>query len=249
MEGKLNKYAAAILLVLFGAGIVAGTGAVLNVLANYQTPQQAKAAAATGLPPGIKHHVYLHLDTFPQNPDSLPAWEAEHHYRIQQNDAIPAVDGRHLDWVAYGPTTNLVAPAYSEVTITIRQYDSGLSLLNDFYANVRGTIGNTMTVDGKTMSSIPTDHVSHTFTIHGIPSDQQPWLFVNVPLMKMPDDAVSAGADNGLVPNPHVITFSFYVYGPGHYVWQCEYPCGTGYNGFGGPMSTNGYMNGTFTVV
>jgi hypothetical protein len=32
-------------------------------------------------------------------------------------------------------------------------------------------------------------------------------------------------------------------------VWQCEYPCGTSYNGFGGPMSTNGYMNGTFTVA
>jgi len=25
-------------------------------------------------------------------------------------------------------------------------------------------------------------------------------------------------------------------------------PCGVGFNGFGGPMGTDGYMNGSFTV-
>lgn len=245
----MNKYLAAVIAVLIGVAVVAGTAEVLNVLENYQTPQTAAAASASGLPSGIKQHVNLHLDTFPQSPYSLPAWMSEHHYHMSGNVNIPSVNGPHLDWVVYGPTTNLVVPAYSEVTITINQYDSGGSLLNGFYSNVRGTIGNKMTVDGKTMSSIPYDQVAHTFTIHGIASDQQPWLFVNVPLLKNSDNAVSAGTDNGLVPNPHVITFSFYVYGPGKYVWQCEYPCGSGYNGFGGPMSTNGFMNGTFTVV
>jgi hypothetical protein len=143
--------------------------------------------------------------------------------------------------------------------MTITNYDSGGSLLNDFYSNVRGTINNTVTisgqglnkqmVNGQTATRVASDNVSHTFTIHGDPSSQQPWLFVNVPLVKNYDDLVSAGADNGLVVTPIVETFSFYVGGPGHYVWQCEYPCGTYYNGFGGPMSTNGYMNGTFDVV
>jgi heme/copper-type cytochrome/quinol oxidase subunit 2 len=36
---------------------------------------------------------------------------------------------------------------------------------------------------------------------------------------------------------------------PGHYIWQCFDPCGSGFNGFGGPMSTKGYMSGTINVV
>jgi hypothetical protein len=31
-------------------------------------------------------------------------------------------------------------------------------------------------------------------------------------------------------------------------VWNCEYPCGSEYAGFGGAMSTQGYMDGTLTV-
>lgn len=248
MRSGTGKYIVMIVVVIIGAAIVAGTGAILNVLSDYQQPQQAAANGTTTGPSGTTKHVYLTLQTFPQSPDSLPAWETEHHYSLVRNRDIPVFEP-HLDWVTYGPTANLTVPAYSEVTITIQNYDSGLALLNDFYSHVRGTIGNTMTVNGKPMSSVPDDDVSHTFTIHGIPSDKQPWIFVNVPVVKNSDDAVSAGADNGLVPNPEIIQFSFFVGGPGHYVWQCEYPCGTYYDGFGGPMSTNGYMNGTFDVV
>jgi hypothetical protein len=243
----MNRYVAMIATVLIGAAVVVGTGAIINVLRNSQPPQTTSAQAATGLPAGIKHHVYLTLQTFPQSPDSLPAWEAEHHYQMDRNRAIPVISP-HYDWVTYGPTTTLTVPAYSEVTMTIQNYDGGLTLLNDFYSSVRGTIGNTMTVNGKTMSRLAPGQVSHTFTIHGIPSGNQPWLFVSVPLLQVPNAIESAGADNGLPPQPITTTFSFYVYGPGTYVWQCEYPCGTGFNGFGGPMSTNGYMNGTFTV-
>jgi hypothetical protein len=39
--------------------------------------------------------------------------------------------------------------------------------------------------------------------------------------------AALSDATYRFVPHPHVITFSFDVYGPGHYVWQCDYPCGT----------------------
>jgi hypothetical protein len=243
----MNRYVAMIATVIIGAAVVAGTGAILNVLQDYQPPQRASAQSAGALPAGIKHHVSLTLQTFPQSPDSLPAWEAEHHYHLDRNGKIPVISSND-SWVTYGPTSNLIVPAYSEVTMTIQNYDGGTTLLNDFYSNVRGTIGDTITVNGKTMKSLPPNYVSHTFTIHGIPSNTQPWLFVNVPLKQEPEAIESAGADNGLPPQPVTTTFSFYVYGPGTYVWQCEYPCGTGYDGFGGPMSTNGYMNGTFTV-
>ncbi len=106
-----------------------------------------------------------------------------------------------------------------------------------------------MTLDGKKMGGISSDQVAHTFTIHGVEPQGQPYLFVSIPLARLPDNVVSAGTDNGFPPHPHVITFSFYVAGPGQYVWQCEYPCGSTYNSFGGAMSTNGYMNGTFDVT
>jgi hypothetical protein len=53
-----------------------------------------------------------------------------------------------------------------------------------------------------------------------------------------------------LTPLKPVITeFSFVTQGPGHYIWQCIDPCGSGFDGFGGPMSTKGYMSGTIDVV
>ncbi|HKV83728.1 MAG TPA: hypothetical protein VJN88_04180 [Ktedonobacterales bacterium] len=244
----MNKYLAAIIFVLIGGGAVVLTGAVLNKLAVYQQPQHAQANGTASGPSGTMKHVSVSLQAFPQGPDSLPQWEAEHNYKLIRPSGVPVLDA-HQDWVTYGPSTNIVVPANSEVTMTITNYDSGGSLLNDFYANVRGTINNQITINGQTATRVAADNVSHTFTIHGDPSSQQPWLFVNVPLVKNNGDLVTAGADNGLVKDPIVETFSFYVGGPGHYVWQCEYPCGTYYNGFGGPMSTNGYMNGTFDVV
>lgn len=242
----MNKYlATALFLLIFGVGSVGGAAIILNVLQEYQSPQHAAAAGTVQTPHGTMKHVSLSLDTFPNFPSAT--WFAEHHYHYARNPNVP-VD-THEAWVLYGPTPNLVVPAHSEVTITIRQYDSGISLLNNFYSHVQGTIGDTMTLDGKRMGGIPSDQVAHTFTIHGVEPQGQPYLFVNVPLACLPDNVVSAGTDNGFPAHPHVITFSFYVAGAGHYVWQCEYPCGSTYNSFGGAMSTNGYMNGTFDVA
>lgn len=244
----MNKYVAMVAGILIGAAFVVGFGALLWYLQDYQPPLPTRVEAASGGPNGqIKHHVYLTLQTFPNSPDLNPQWEAEHHYHLMRVGA-PVTDP-HDDWVTYGPSTTLQVPAYSEVTMTIYQYDSGITLLNQFYSSIRGTIGNTATIDGKTVTGVAADQVAHTFTIHSTAPEGQPYLFVSVPLPRLPDDDVSAGKDNGFVADPHVITFSFYVTAPGHYVWQCEYPCGNMYNGFGGAMSTNGYMNGTFDVV
>jgi hypothetical protein len=97
------------------------------------------------------------------------------------------------------------------------------------------------------MSSIKSEDASHTFTIHSIPSSAQDWLYVSVPITGVDD---SAPADDFGMPNKPVVTeFSFVTQGPGHYIWQCFDPCGSGFDGFGGPMSTKGYMSGTIDVV
>lgn len=245
----MRKIVFMLVIVLVLAGVTVGTGYAVHYLADYQPNNNAQVQQGTTVGPDGKTYkkVNLTLQVFPQGPDSLPDWEAEHNYHLMRDTNVPVIDP-HLDWVTYGPGNDLVIPAHSLVTITIQNYDGGISLLNDFYTNVRGTVNNQMTVNGVTTSHLSPDLVSHTFTIHGIPSANQPWLFVSVPLLQVPVGPLDAGTDKGLAPQPTTTTFSFYVQGPGHYVWQCEYPCGNAFDGFGGPMATHGYMNGTFTV-
>jgi hypothetical protein len=158
-------------------------------------------------------------------------------------------NGPHPDWVSYGPTTNLQVPAHTLVTVTIKQYDSGEAIPNAFLAQVHGTVGGTMTVDGKQMTGIDAEHVGHTFTIHNFPSSKQDPLFVSVPLPAVADDAVEAADSAGALPTPHVVTFQFMTGGPGTYAWNCEFPCGGNYSNMGDAMSSYGYMSGTLHVV
>ena len=68
-----------------------------------------------------------------------------------------------------------------------------------------------------------------------------------MPVTAVPDDAKTDTA--GLPDKPVTTTFSFMTPDkPGEYIWNCFDPCGAGFNGFGGPMSTKGYMSGTLTV-
>lgn len=180
---------------------------------------------------GSVKHATLKLATYP---DSLAG---EH----------GASGGAHPGWVSYGPSTNLHVPAHSVVTVTIDQYDGGEKITNPWFAKVHGTVGGTMTVDGKTATGTDPDTVGHTFTIHAAPGNQTP-LFVSVPLPAVADDAPVNDA-TGYPTSPHVVVFSFVTGGPGEYVWNCEFPCGDGYYAkFGGPMATQGYMSGTLTV-
>jgi hypothetical protein len=69
-----------------------------------------------------------------------------------------------------------------------------------------------------------------------------------VPLTGVSGDTKSDAA--GMPNQPVLTTFSFVTPDkPGDYIWQCFDPCGSSYNGFGGPMSTKGYMSGTITVT
>ncbi len=232
-----GKWILTVGLILLGAAWVAAIAALLWGIGATTPPMHAKAGTGP-------RHVYVTLQTFPNTPTA--AWMAEHHYTFATN-AVPPLS-QHPTWVRYGPNTNIIVPAHSLVTMTVENYDGATPLYNLFYTHPQGTIGGTMTVNGKTVNSVASTDISHTFTIHSIPSSQQPWLFVSAPMQGEPDAVESAGADNGFPPHPIVMQFSFNTGAPGSYIWQCFDPCGWAFNGFGGPMQTKGYMSGTFVV-
>lgn len=214
-----------------GVAVVALTGTVLARAGTTPGLLKATVDGTAQTSQGVLPHAFLKLATYP---DSAAG---EH----------GSDGGAHPDWVSYGPTSNFSVPAHSLVTITIDQYDGGETITNPYFAKVHGTVDGTMTVDGKTETQTDPDAVGHTFTIHALPTNQDP-LFVSVPLPAVADDAPTA--PNSDYPAPHVVTFSFITGGRGTYVWNCEFPCGDGYYAkFGGPMSTQGYMSGAFNVT
>jgi hypothetical protein len=103
-------------------------------------------------------------------------------------------------------------------------------------------------VDGKDVTSLAEDGVQHTLTIHGIPTETQDPLFINVPLPKTEEG--QQDEPGSPLPKGHVVTFSFITGGKGEYVWNCEYPCGDAtYQGFGAVMGATGYMSGKVSVL
>ncbi len=146
----------------------------------------------------------------------------------------------------------IVVPAHTKVTMIIANYDSPTGLTNGYFATPQGVDAGSLTVNGQQTTTFDPTMASHTFVIHSVvtPKAQDPnaqsWFYVGVPITGVPDSAQTDAA--GMPLQPVVTEFTFTTPGPGHYVWQCFVPCGTGYNGFSGPMGTDGYMNGTFIV-
>lgn len=153
----------------------------------------------------------------------------QHVYRSL--DIVPNKPGGPDDWPAYAPNA-LTVPANSLVTITIHDYDFGAAALpaTSAYNQVQGVEGNSVTADGQSYSSLDPSNVAHTFTI--------PELHLNVPLIA----SAPSGAEYSTV------TFTFRVGAAGTYTWHCFAPCGTDPEGWGGPMTTKGFMQGTLTV-
>jgi hypothetical protein len=196
----------------------------------------ATVTAHSSSTPGVTSESSLELATYGDS--SQITWR-------RTNDG----NGPH-DWVSYGPTTNLEVPAHSLVTVTINQYDSGEPIPNTFLATVQGTVGGTMTVDGKKVSQVDSESVGHTFTVHNYPSTAQDPLYINVPLPAVSDDEAEAADAEGRLTRPHVIVFQFVTGSAGTYAWNCEFPCGDGtYAKFGDAMSAYGYMSGSLHVV
>ena len=240
----MRRYLGAILTVLILAAIGVG---VIATLGAASAPLPAIHAASSGSSGGLQQ-ASLTLQTYPFDPYEDPAYIAANVTGKNLNgEPYPQQMGDNADWVKYWPTTTLVVPRHAMVTITIQNFDSATPLLNPYYGVPRGVTNNTITVDGQSVTSVDPNTVSHTFTIHSIPQSGQDWLFVSVPITGVADDAKTD--DAGMPLQPAVTQFSFVTPDrPGQYIWQCFDPCGSGFNGFGGPMSTKGYMSGTLTV-
>jgi len=176
------------------------------------------------------------------------------------------------DWVTYYTqdpatkqwlhTTLFSVPANTKVNVTIYGYDGCTPLRNNFFSQVQGTLGGTVTVSqfdqhgkeyvtGKTtplINSWADCNVGHSFAI--------PELGVFVPVAS-PNAQLSAEDLCSSSPctttgNPYAVeTFSFMSpKATGTYRWQCFVPCGGGYlDGNSGPMGTLGWMMGEMDVV
>ena len=94
--------------------------------------------------------------------------------------------GMQKDWPAFSPS-NLVVPANSMVTVTLRDYDLGDTPMpgNLPFTTVQGTLDGTASSDGTSFASLGFDKIAHTFSI--------PELQLNVPL---PGDAANGASYN-----------------------------------------------------
>lgn len=141
-------------------------------------------------------------------------------------------------WPKFSPS-NLTFPAGADVALTIVSYDDGTAPLppGSPYGHVWGSdptygvvSGGTETVDGKAVTKIANDQISHTFTV--------PKLLLNIPI-----PAVQPGHKTVTV------TFRFRVDKAGTYSWLCVAPCGSGSMGMGGAMEGDGWMRGVVNVT
>lgn len=146
-----------------------------------------------------------------------------------------AVDNGSLQSVA-----NITLPSDTQIVVTITAYDMGNASVAKQFLKPIGVVGNQIEVINGTvamgdnvskqwetnLSSFPASQVLHTFTIL-----QGSTTVVNIPVM----------------PGFTEVT-SFYLNNTGSYTWQCEASCGSGSTGWGGPMSTAGWMEGSVYV-
>jgi len=135
-------------------------------------------------------------------------------------------------WPALAPS-NISVPAGATVVLIIKEYDDMATPLSTMgmmasspFNQVRG---GTERVDGKPVTWVDNARIAHTFTV--------PQLGINVPLPAAPHGGFTT------------VEFTFTAqFAPATYTWQCETPCGSGPDGWGGAMSTYGLMRGRFTV-
>lgn len=233
-------YIGVVIAIILGFGIIAGVWAGLHAIAGLGNEPDVLRAAKTG-----PDSATLNLSTFPDS-----------------NVCHPGVGDPESGWVTYcsgdgkgDPLngTNFEVPANSTITVIIKQYDSSTPLHNDYFNTVRGTIGGDMVVNNKHMTRLDSGNVAHTFTLQSTPDSSFP-IFVSVPLMGTDSNApTNVQVAGNPYQTPNTIMFQFRTGPPGSYVWHCYDPCGSGLQGdnegFGGPMSTTGYMAGTLTVT
>lgn len=224
-----------ILTVVIGVAIVAGSAVFLWKI--QQEPASISATSVAGTvttDKGTFPKAELELSVYP-NPGSVAG----------PPQGTPILNQKGT-WPFWWPSTTLELPAHTAVTIKVHQYDSATPVWNAYWAGVHGTVDGKATYNGTADTQIKPEDVAHTFTIHQYPEDGQEYFFVSVPMK-----GVAANAKNEAngYPKPEEIEFTFITPGPGKYVWNCEDPCGQGYQGLGGVMSERGWMSGEVRVV
>ncbi len=165
-----------------------------------------------------------------------------------------ATTDSHPTWVSYYVTdassgnwrhlTTYVLPANTLVRVTIYNFDSASGLRNPWFGQAVGTADGMMTLNGKQTQGINPDDASHVFSV--------PAIGLAVPLQGVSDNAKNpcSNAPCSLSYDHTTTTFTFRTPAKGLYRWQCFVPCGAGYiAGFGGPMQTEGYMDGYLKIV
>jgi len=246
--------------IILGFGIVAGIWLGLSSISGLGSESGVVQATRTG-----PNSATLELATYPDS-----------HVCHADAPAAQAI------WVTYcsgtnGLATHLEVPPNSVITVVIKQYDSGTTLINNYFGQVRGTSqmsnGQPMAMlDGKPFSNISdvsaiskntpghtfSSDPGHTFTIQSAPNTPpDEAIFVSVPLIGVNSNAPTNVNINGnMYSTPNIISFQFRT-GPAGitYLWHCYDPCGdTQYArkppfGFSGPMWTLGYMAGTVSVT
>ncbi|MEO7001236.1 MAG: hypothetical protein ABI068_05510 [Ktedonobacterales bacterium] len=243
----MRRYLGGLSFVIVVGLIVAGVAVLLNHEARLP-------GAVTGAPQNGS--VFVKEDVFPFAPCSDPDFVKTHpRYATCGSNSL-----ENVNWVTYSDPI-ITLPRNTLVTMEITNYDSPTSLVDNYFLAPQGVSyngqQNAINLDGKVYTANDTKSltdsqngvaasISHTFVIHSIVSSHQPWFYVAVPVAGSTDTHADAA---GMPNKPAVTTFSFMTPSqPGEYVWQCFVPCGSGFNGFGGPMSTKGYMSGTVTV-
>lgn len=173
----------------------------------------------------------LHAIALPGQVHSSGQMRQNDHLTLDIMPVKPGGPGQ--DYAAYVPSTTLIAPANSIVTVTIRNFDLDvIPVPNDSpYASVHGTVGGIAYADGQPYARLPRTGIAHTFTVPG--------LDLNVPIP-------------GNVPSGKryvIVTFSFHTGAAGAYSWRCFAPCGDEPDGEAGAMAEVGYMRGTLLLV
>ena len=127
---------------------------------------------------------------------------------------------------------NFTVPTHTPVLVTITNYDNASNPVDNATAAVQGTVGNVEAVrslsdaTAMTMGAVPASQVAHTFSL------DTGGYALNVPIPA----ALS-------LANPRIVTFTAYFNVTGAFRWHCLAPCDAS------SMTTDGYMQGTVTVV
>ena len=222
------------LLPLLGGAVALAVGACASVQAGgarwVQAPPSAPLAAAPAA-------VSISRPTAAPAAPAAPAAASSAPVALNLTILSDTMTGK-AGWPVFVPT-DLSLPAHATVQITVTNFDGATPLPTGSarYAQASGVVGGTFTVTpiapgdpngsagpAATRTALDPSAVSHTFTILA--------LGINVPL--------AANART---------TFTIHTGAPGTFTWKCFDPCGTGPDGWGGPMSHPGYMDGTVTIA